>query len=54
MDNTLLILAGAICIGILLIIISIIINIITQLKRRDYESALFGNNGVTGLVFSEH
>ncbi|NLP25833.1 MAG: ATPase [Clostridiales bacterium] len=51
MDNTLLILAGAICIGILLIIISIIINIITQLKRRDYESALFGNNGVTGLVF---
>lgn len=50
MDNTLMILAGAICIGILLIIISIIINIVVQFKRKDYEVALFGNNGIAGLV----
>ena len=51
MDNTMLILAGAICIGVLLIIISILINIVIQLKRKDYESAVFGNNGIAGLVF---
>ena len=48
------ILAGAICIGILLIIISIIINIVVQFKRKDYEVALFGNNGIAGLVLLGH
>ena len=47
--NTVLI--GAIAIGVCLIIVSICLNIIIKLKQRDYEKALFGNNGVTGLVF---
>lgn len=51
MDNTLLILGMAIGIGVLIILISIIYNIVVSLKQRDYENALFGSNGVIGLVF---
>ena len=28
-----------------------IVNIVSSLKRRDYESAFFGANGVAGFVF---
>jgi len=51
MDNMMLVLGGAIAIGVLLILISILINIVLNLKKRDYENALFGNNGIAGLVF---
>lgn len=51
MDNMMLVLGGAIAIGILLILISIAINIVLNLKKRDFENALFSNNGIAGLVF---
>lgn len=45
------ILITAVAIGVLLIIISITMNIITGFKQKDYVKALFGNNGLAGLVF---
>lgn len=51
LENTNTILYGAIAIGIALIVISIIFNIITGFKQKDYERALFANNGFAGLVF---
>ena len=44
-------LLAALGIGVILITISMIMNIVLSLKRRDYESAFFGANGVTGMVF---
>ena len=51
MDNVNVVLGGAIAIGVVLIIISILINIVTSLKKKEYDIAVFGNNGITGLVF---
>ncbi len=51
MDSTNTVLIGAIALGILLIIISIIMNIIVGFKNKDFERALFGNNGICGLIF---
>ena len=50
-NMTNILLLGAIAIGVLLIVISIGINIFTSFRAKDYESALFGNNGIAGLVF---
>lgn len=47
-DNLLLI---AIAIGAVLITVSIVINIILGLRKRDYERSIFGHNGIAGLVF---
>lgn len=47
--NTILI--GAIAIGVVLILCSIIINISIGFKEKDYERAIFGNNGIAGLIF---
>lgn len=51
MDNVSTILGAAIAIGVVLIIISMFINIIASLKRKEYDAAVFGNNGITGLIF---
>ncbi len=51
MDNVTTILIGAIVIGVVIMIISILINIIMGVKNKNYEEALFGNNGIAGLVF---
>lgn len=45
------ILLTAVAIGIALIVISIIINIYVGFKQKDYERAVFGCNGIAGLVF---
>ncbi|MBE6838837.1 MAG: ATPase [Ruminococcus sp.] len=45
------VLYGAIAIGIFFIIMTIIVNICIGLKQKDYERALFSNNGLAGLVF---
>lgn len=50
-NTTMMILVAAISIGVVLIIISMLINIISSLKRKNYENALFGPNGFCGLVF---
>lgn len=41
----------AVGIGILLVTIAIFINIIVSFKMKDKENAIFGNNGICGLIF---
>lgn len=50
-ESTNFILFTAVGIGIFLIVVSMLINIFTSFKRRDIESAVFGCNGICGLVF---
>ncbi len=45
------ILLTAVGIGIALIVISMLINIAIGFKEHDYERAVFGNNGIAGLIF---
>ena len=47
--NTLLL--AAIALGVGLIVMAMIINVFTGLRNRDWEKALFSNNGMAGLVF---
>lgn len=50
-DTTVLIIAAAIVVGLLLIVLSMVLNVYSGLRRRDFEGALFGPSGVCGLVF---
>ena len=50
-DTTSMLLLGAIGIGVVFIVISIIMNIILGFRSRDWGKALFSNNGIAGLVF---
>ena len=47
--NTLLM--AAITIGVAMIVLAMLINVFTGIRNRDWEKALFSNNGVAGLVF---
>lgn len=49
--NTMKILIGAVCVGIVIILISILINIFVSFKKKNYTEAIFGNNGLVGIVF---
>ena len=49
--TTNMIIYGAVGMGIVLVMVAILINIYSSLKRHRYESALFGPNGVAGFVF---
>lgn len=51
MENVTTILIGAIVLGVFIMFISILINIVMGIKNKQLESALFGNNGVAGLIF---
>ncbi len=51
MNNVTTILIGAIALGVLIMFISILINIVMGIKNKQLEEALFGNNGIAGLVF---
>ncbi len=51
MDNVAPILVAAIAIGVLIMQISIVINIVMGIKNKHYAEALFGNNGIAGLIF---
>lgn len=51
MENVTTILVGAIALGVVIMIISILINIVTGIKNKKYAEALFGNNGIAGLLF---
>ena len=48
---TMTLLITAVAIGVVLICICIILNIIIQLKRKNFGEALFSHNGVAGFVF---
>jgi V/A-type H+-transporting ATPase subunit I len=50
-QNTMFVLMGAIGLGVVIMFIAILINIISGIKTKDYEEALFANNGVAGLIF---
>ena len=50
-ESTTFILFTAVGIGIFLIVVSMLINIVTGLKKGDIEGAVFGCNGICGLVF---
>lgn len=49
--TTNIIIYSAVGIGVALVLIAMLINIYSSLKRRRYENALFGPNGVAGFVF---
>ncbi len=50
-DQTTFILISAVAIGVAIILMSMILNIITGFKQHDYEKAIFGCNGIAGIVF---
>jgi V/A-type H+-transporting ATPase subunit I len=50
-EFTMTLLIGAIGIGVLLILMSIVINIITKLKKHHVVEAICSHNGVAGLLF---
>lgn len=51
MENTNLFIFGAVGIGAAIIIVSIIVNICVRLRQHNFEEAVFGNNGLAGLIF---
>lgn len=50
-ENTMPLLMSAIATGVVLIIISIVFNIILNIKKKHWGDLLFSQNGVAGLVF---
>lgn len=50
-DTTNFIIYSAVGLGVLLVIVAIVLNIISSLRRKRYTNGLFGPNGVAGLVF---
>lgn len=50
-NNIVGVIGAAIGIGVVLVVVAMLLNIYSSLRRRDYEAALFGNNGVAGLLF---
>ncbi|MBQ8920773.1 MAG: ATPase [Oscillospiraceae bacterium] len=51
MENMNVFVYGAVGLGAVIIVISMLINIIVNLRRHNYTEGLFGNNGVAGLAF---
>ena len=50
-DTINMIIYGSVAIGIVTIVISMLMNIVSAIKRRDAENAYFGPNGIAGFVF---
>lgn len=50
-DTINMLLIAALGVGVVLIIISILVNICVSLRNKDLEKGLFSNNGIIGLVF---
>jgi len=42
---------SAVGVGLVLIVVAMLINIYASFRRRDFENAIFGANGIAGLVF---
>ncbi len=45
-----LLLIAALCIGVVLVIITMLINIVVSLRNKDFESGIFGGSGLVGFV----
>lgn len=45
------VLIAAVVIGLALIIIAMLLNVYSSIRRHDYESGIFGPSGIAGLVF---
>lgn len=50
-DTTTMLILLAVVIGFVLILAAMLLNIYSSLKQRNYERAIFGENGVAGFVF---
>ncbi len=50
-DNTMTLLIAAIGLGSLLILISMIFNMVSAVKKRDYANLFFSHNGLAGFIF---
>lgn len=50
-DNTMTLLIAAICLGIVLILISMVFSVFLNTKKKNMGEALFSQNGLAGLVF---
>ena len=50
-DNTMTLLIAAICLGIILIIISMAFNVFLNFKKKNLGEAILSQNGICGLVF---
>ncbi|QEY34255.1 ATPase [Caproiciproducens galactitolivorans] len=50
-ETTSMIVYSAVGIGILLVILAMLVNIYSSLKRKDYGNAFFGPSGLAGLIF---
>lgn len=51
MENMNVFVYGAVGLGAVIIVISMLINIVVNLRKRNYTEAVFGNNGIAGLAF---
>jgi V/A-type H+-transporting ATPase subunit I len=50
-QNTMNLLIGTVALGSIIILVTMILNIKTSLKRKDYAQAFFSPNGLAGFVF---
>ena len=50
-STTMLLIFGAVGVGVFLLIVAMLLNIISSFKRKDIGNALFGVNGIAGLTF---
>ncbi|MGN0572711.1 MAG: V-type ATP synthase subunit I [Acutalibacteraceae bacterium] len=50
MSSALMFIIASIVIGVLVIIVSMLFNVFSSFKKRDFGSAIFGHNGICGIV----
>lgn len=50
MDSALMFIIVSIVLGVAVIIVSMLFNVCSSFKKRDFGSALFGHNGISGIV----
>lgn len=50
MDSALMFIIVSIVLGVLVILVSMLFNVFSSIKKRDFGSAIFGHNGISGIV----
>lgn len=51
MSSALMFIVASIVLGVAVIIVSMLFNVVSSVKKRDFSSAIFGHNGICGIVF---